>query len=145
MKKQVEVLVDDIDQRTEAVKTMPFVIDGKAYEIDLGEQNLARFYRVLEPFMAVARTEQPKQLKQAAPKRNRKSRAKAKTATKRPSRAKAAGPTPSQIREWARQTGYPVGKAGRVSAAAREAFLEAHAKKQNGTENAAEIKDALAA
>lgn len=130
------MVVDDLDQRTESVKTLVFIVDGKSYEIDLGEKNLERFHRVLEPFTSVARSEEP--VKRATPKKKaRKStkrmvRAKAETKSKTSTRTRTAqktGPTPNQIRTWAHEVGYPVGKAGRVSKAARAAFLEAHATK----------------
>ena len=50
-KRVVEILTDDLDGG-EATETVSFALDGKAYEIDLGEENAAKLRGALEPFVA---------------------------------------------------------------------------------------------
>jgi hypothetical protein len=47
-------LVDDLDG-SEAVVTVSFSLDGRSYEIDLSEGNLAEFRAALDPFVSAAR------------------------------------------------------------------------------------------
>lgn len=55
MARHTEVrLVDDLDG-SEGSETLGFGIDGKGYEIDLGEANAARLRDALAPFVAAAR------------------------------------------------------------------------------------------
>jgi hypothetical protein len=51
---KVVKMLDDID-KTEAAETVPFAIDGMAFEIDLSEANAARFREVMAEFVAHAR------------------------------------------------------------------------------------------
>jgi hypothetical protein len=61
---------DDLDG-TEAVETVPFSIDGMAFEIDLSEDNAARFRGVMAEFVLAAR--RPVKAKPKARKRESKS------------------------------------------------------------------------
>ena len=54
MRKVQVVLQDDING-SEPAKTVHFSLDGKAYEIDLSEQNAAALRDALAPWIAAAR------------------------------------------------------------------------------------------
>lgn len=46
------ILADDLDNSiTENVQTLTFALDGKQYEIDLGEENSAKLRDALAPFI----------------------------------------------------------------------------------------------
>lgn len=95
------VLVDDIDG-SEANETVSFAIDGRDYEIDLSSRNASKLRDVLAPYIGHAR-------RGGGRKRNRGN-----------------GPSPSDIRAWARENGFTVPDRGRVSSQVREAYLAAH-------------------
>lgn len=97
------VLVDDIDG-SEAEETVSFALDGSTYEIDLSAENAQRLRDSLAPFIGHARR---------ASSRARRGRG-------------AAGPTPGEIREWARSQGMEVSDRGRVSEEVRSAYAAAH-------------------
>lgn len=125
MLKNIEVTVDDLDGKTPSVKTLVLTVDGIAYELDLGEKNLARLHRALEPFTAVARTVQVKKARKRTTAKTTTAKAAAtKPATRR--RRKSTEPSPNQIRAWAQENGIEVGAAGRVSKSVKDAFIAAH-------------------
>src|SRR4051794_9763316 len=98
------VLVDDIDG-TPAEETVSFALDGKDYEIDLHAKNAGKLRDALAPSVGPAR----------------------RAAGRRRGRAGAgAGPSPADIRAWARDNGFKVPDRGRVSSEVREAYLAAH-------------------
>ncbi len=97
------VLVDDIDG-SEAEETVSFALDSSTYEIDLNADNAQKLRDALAPFIGHARR---------ASSRGRRGRA-------------AAGPTPGEIREWARSQGMEVSDRGRVSEEVRSAYNAAH-------------------
>lgn len=96
------VLVDDIDG-TEAAETVCFALDGREYEIDLSAKNAARLREVVAPYLGHARR-----------------------AGGRRGRNRSGGPSPADIRAWARENGFAVPDRGRVSSQVREAYLSAH-------------------
>jgi hypothetical protein len=96
------VLVDDIDG-SEAEETVSFALDGKEYEIDLSAKNAAKLRDAIAPYVGHAR----------------------KAAGRRRGRT-GAGPSPADIRAWARDNGFTVPDRGRVSSEVREAYLAAH-------------------
>lgn len=98
------VLVDDIDG-TPAEETVTFALDGKEYEIDLNAKNAGKLRDALAPYVGHAR--------RAASRR-------------RGGRGAASGPSPADIRAWARDNGFDVPDRGRVSSEVREAYLAAH-------------------
>jgi hypothetical protein len=98
------VLVDDIDG-SPAEETVSFALDGKEYEIDLNAKNAAKLRDAVAPFVGHAR-------RAAGRRRGRGSGA--------------AGPSPADIRAWARDNGFDVPDRGRVSSEVREAYLAAH-------------------
>lgn len=100
------ILVDDIDG-TDADETVSFGIDGNQYEIDLTAANADRLRQALAPFVAHARRA-------------------ATSGRRRTGTRNSGGPTPAEIRDWARANGMDVSERGRVSAEVREAYDAAH-------------------
>ena len=96
------VLVDDIDG-TEAAETVSFAIDGREYDIDLSTRNAERLREALALYVGHARR-----------------------GGGRRGRNRTGGPSPADIRAWARENGFDVPDRGRVSANVREAYLAAH-------------------
>lgn len=99
-------LVDDIDGSA-AVETVSFAIDGKSYEVDLNEANAAKLREAVAPFVGVGRRVGAARRGPAA-------------------RSSAGGPTPQDLRAWARDNGYQVSDRGRVSEEIRQAYAAAH-------------------
>ena len=93
----VEMLEDDMDGGTADV-TVSFALDGKAYEIDLSNDNAERLREALQPYVSAARPAA------GAPR------------TTRRSSSKALGESPAEVREWARANGYQVNERGRIPA-----------------------------
>ncbi|MDL4776862.1 MULTISPECIES: histone-like nucleoid-structuring protein Lsr2 [Thermomonosporaceae] len=107
MAQKVQVLlVDDLDGG-EAVETVSFSLDGRAYEIDLNKKNAAKLRKAIAPFLENARKARP---------------------TGRKSAARAAGSRErsSEIREWARSAGVKVNERGRIPANVIEKYEAAH-------------------
>jgi hypothetical protein len=96
------VLVDDIDG-SDAAETVAFALDGREYEIDLNEKNASGLRDALALYVGHAR-------RGGGAKR----------------RGRTGGPTPAEIRVWARENGFEVPDRGRVSSEVREAYLAAH-------------------
>lgn len=99
------ILVDDLDGK-EADETVSFSLDGSAYEIDLSKANAQKLRDALAPYIGHARPSQ-------ASGRRRRGRA-------------VGGPTPAEIRAWARANGMEVSERGRVSEEVRSAYAAAH-------------------
>lgn len=101
------ILLDDIDGG-EAKRTATFALDGKAYEIDLNEENLDKLSEAMAPFIAKARRSST-------------------GAGRRPaSRASSTGGDASAVRTWAREHGYDVSDRGRVPKEIRDAYDQSH-------------------
>lgn len=99
------VLVDDMDG-SEATETVSFALDGTEYEIDLSGVNAGELRAALGPYIDAGR--------------------KVGGRRRRGGRAGGAGPSASEIRQWARENGWDVPDRGRVSAEVREAYAAAH-------------------
>jgi hypothetical protein len=93
------VFTDDLDGGP-ADETVRFGIDGTQYEIDLSKTHADELRAALQPFVASAR---------------RVSAAGSKRAAARPA-ARRGGPSPSDVRAWARSEGIEVKDKGRVPA-----------------------------
>ena len=97
-----EELVDDLDGST-GDRTVNFMWDGTAYEIELSKKNAATFAKAMKPYVDAAR-------RVRAPRQRR-------------GRASAAGRRDlSDIREWAASNGYKVAPRGRIAANVVEAY-----------------------
>jgi hypothetical protein len=97
------VLVDDIDGSA-AEETVSFALDGKEYEIDLSAKNAAKLRDAFAPYVGHAR----------------------KAAGRRRGARTGNGPSPAEIRAWARENGFDVPDRGRVSSEVRDAYVAAH-------------------
>ena len=89
------VVTDDLDGTPDA-ETVAFSFNGQSYEIDLGQKNLARFQKSLQPFMEAGR---------------KTARRKASTSA----RGGAARIDRAAVRAWAAQQGLKVSERGRIS------------------------------
>jgi hypothetical protein len=93
-RKMQVVFTDDIDGGP-ADETVKFAIDGTAFEIDLSTAHAEELRQALQPFIAAAR--------------------KVGGSTRRASRSsRPAGPSPSDVRAWAKAEGLKVSDRGRV-------------------------------
>lgn len=113
MAQKVQVLlVDDLDGGS-ADETIPFAIDGTAYEIDLSKAHAAELRDALARYVGAAR---------------KVSRARSSAAAGR--RGGAAAPIDREqaaaIRSWARREGHEVSDRGRIPATIIEAYNSAH-------------------
>ena len=119
MAQQVNVkFVDDLDG-SDAEGTVSFAIDGRAYEIDLSEDNAARLRESLASFVAAAR---------------KSGGASAAAGRRAPKMTASSGRRPqpldreqtAAIRAWAGQNGHQVSDRGRISKTVVDAFQAAH-------------------
>jgi Lsr2 len=118
MAQQVNVkFVDDLDG-SDAAGTVLFAIDGRAYEIDLSEDNAARLRESLASFVAAARKGGGAA---AAGRRTPKMTANSGRRPQPLDREQTAA-----IRAWARQNGHQVSERGRISKTVVDAFQAAH-------------------
>ncbi len=98
------VLEDDMDGGT-AEQTVTFGLDGTTYEIDLSAQNAAKLRDALAPYVAAARRSSGR-------------------GSRRQSRGRGSGgPSPAEIRDWARAHGHKdVSDRGRIPAHVRAEY-----------------------
>jgi hypothetical protein len=116
MAQKVDVrFVDDLDG-SEASGTVSFALDGRAYEIDLSEENAAKLRDSLATFVAAARRTGSRR-----PRGQRSSTSEAPATPARPSREATAA-----VRTWARENGHEVSERGRIPKAVIEAYNSAH-------------------
>ena len=119
MAQQVNVkFVDDLDG-SDAAGTVSFAIDGRAYEIDLSDDNAARLRDSLASFVAAGR---------------KSGGASAAAGRRAPKMTASSGSRPqpldreqtAAIRAWARQNGHEVSDRGRIAKTVVDAFEAAH-------------------
>ncbi|MGI8578578.1 MAG: histone-like nucleoid-structuring protein Lsr2 [Nocardioidaceae bacterium] len=101
------VLEDDLDGST-ADETVMFGLDGTSYEIDLSSEHAATLRDGLSQYVGAARRASGRGLRRGVRGRG------------------ATGPSPSDVREWARANGFEVSGRGRVPADVRTAYNAAH-------------------
>ena len=101
------ILVDDLDG-SDAVETVSFGLDGKAYTIDLNADHAKALRENLDEYIEAARRVGG----QGGGKP---------TSKPRPSREQTAA-----IRAWARQNGHEISERGRISAPILKAYQAAH-------------------
>ncbi|HEY8790909.1 MAG TPA: Lsr2 family protein [Actinopolymorphaceae bacterium] len=113
MAQQVNVvLVDDLDG-SEAGETVVFGLDGTTYEIDLSEKNAKKLRDSIALYVASAR-------------RTGGRRGTARTAGRAPSTATSTDT--ASVRTWAKSKGYEVSDRGRISAEILDAYKKANRK-----------------
>lgn len=98
------VLLDDIDGGA-ADETVTFSLDGVSYEIDLSAGNAAKLREAMAPWVGGAR----------------RVGGRTRTVTRRGA-ARSSGGKNTEIREWARASGYSVSDRGRIPAEVKAAF-----------------------
>ncbi|GAA4159508.1 Lsr2 family protein [Gryllotalpicola daejeonensis] len=119
MKKVIEQLVDDISGDViadGAGETISFAIDGKSYEIDLGEANAAKLREALQPYIAAGRRSSAL----STPARQAATRATRSSSSSHWSAGYAV------VREWAQANGIDVSPRGRVADSVMKAYEDAH-------------------
>jgi hypothetical protein len=108
--------VDDLDG-SEAVGTVTFALDNRAYEIDLSDENTDKLHEALAPFIEHGR--------KAGGRSGGRGRTRGQAAMTdtpaRPNREET-----HAIREWARQHGHEVSDRGRISQSVMEAYKAAN-------------------
>jgi hypothetical protein len=120
MAQQLNVkFVDDLDG-SDAAGTVSFGIDGRAYEIDLSDDNAARLRDSLASFVAAARKSGGSGA--AGGRRGQKMT----TASSGPRSQPLDREQTAAIRAWARQNGHEVSDRGRISKTVVDAFQAAH-------------------
>ena len=112
---QVIMTCDVHDGEAEAATTVTFAVEGQSYEFELCEAHLAEFREAMEGWSVHSRPVS----RRAAPASGRSSRG---------SRGGGAdgGPSPAEVREWARSQGLAVNSRGRVPAELHAAYEAAH-------------------
>jgi hypothetical protein len=99
------VLVDDLDG-SEATDTVTFTLDARTYEIDLSDENAAKLRDTLAQYIAAARRESGTRRSVAA-------------RTQQPAGERE---QTAAIRQWARENGLNVSERGRIPKSVAEAF-----------------------
>jgi hypothetical protein len=105
--------VDDLDG-SEAVGTVTFALESRAYEIDLSDENTDKLHEALAPFIEHARqigrgSGRGRGRRQPAPEKHTRSNREQTQA----------------IREWARQNGHQVSDRGRIPKSVIQAYQAA--------------------
>jgi hypothetical protein len=106
MRKVVTQLVDDLDGGR-ADETVAFALDGRAYEIDLSQNNASALRKALDEFVTHAR----------------------KAGTVREAKVSSTQRDVSQtraMREWARKNGHNISNRGRIPGPVVTAYEAAH-------------------
>ena len=103
-RKTVEKVYSDIsgDEIAENSSSLRFAFDGTSYEIDLTDDERAKFEEALSPYVAAAR--------------------KSGTATRRQKTSSTGGPDPKAVRAWAIEKNIDVPSRGRIPASVLEAY-----------------------
>ncbi|MFD9569756.1 Lsr2 family protein [Streptomyces sp. NPDC059982] len=107
--KIVTIYTDDLTgEETQDASTHTLVIDGVAYEMDLGPDSYDKLLEAVSPFTKVGRRVRGTRTKAATP------------------RTAGTGQDTAAIRAWAKEQGLNVNDRGRVPAEVREAYNAAH-------------------
>jgi Lsr2 len=106
------IVIDDMDGKSIATRTMAFALAGESFEIDLSDEHLKEMHEAVAPFIAAARRLQ--QQRRQAPRT---------TASRERSR---------EARVWAKEAGVPVNPRGRVSELVMQRFEAAQVNGHNG-------------
>ena len=107
MTRKVQVVLQDDLNGGEPAQTLSFSLEGRAYEIDLTEQNAQALRDALAPWIAAARHASIARIPQPR---------------SRPGRAS----DTVDIRRWAKENGIPVSERGRISLDLRTRYEAAH-------------------
>jgi hypothetical protein len=117
--KTIVTLVDDLTgEVAENITTVEFALDGRAYELDLTEENSAKLRNVLSQYVNAARKIGGQRRSGTRPDRGIKSTSRT-TGYNRE--------TLKSIREWAKKNGHNVSDRGRLPAEVVQAWETAQA------------------
>ncbi|KTR95527.1 hypothetical protein NS220_05775 [Microbacterium testaceum] len=109
-KKHITQLIDDLDGSVlESGTTINFSLEGRAYEIDLSENNAKKLREAFEPFTVAARS-----IGSSAP------------SVRRSPRRAASTRDLVDVRAWAEKNGHSINARGRISSAVLSAYDAAH-------------------
>jgi len=114
--------IDDLDG-SDASGTFDFGLEGRAYQIDLSDDNAAKLRDALAPFIGAARKAGGRGSGRGSG-RGR-ARAQRQTATAEDKPARSNREETAAIREWARANGHKVNDRGRISKSVMEAYQAA--------------------
>jgi nucleoid-associated protein Lsr2 len=109
MTRKVQVVLQDDLNGAEPAHTVFFGLDGKAYEIDLTDQNAQALRDALAPWIAAARRASTAQIPSPRSKSGR-------------------SPDTVDIRRWAKENHIPVSDRGRISIDLRTRYEVAHSR-----------------
>lgn len=112
MAQKVQIILEDDLDGGEADETVSFALDGTSYEIDLNADNAEKLREALATYVGHARKVTG-------------SRGGGRRSSSRSS-GNGSGPSPKEVREWARENGHEVPDRGRIPAEVREAYDAAH-------------------
>jgi hypothetical protein len=117
--KTIVTLVDDLTgEVAENISTVEFALDGRAYELDLTDENSAKLHDALSQYVQAARKIGGR----------RRSGVRPGQATKTTGHAPGySRETLKSIREWAKKNGHNVSDRGRLPADVVQAWETAHA------------------
>ncbi|WP_206789733.1 Lsr2 family protein [Amycolatopsis sp. MtRt-6] len=122
MTKRVTIEILDDTDGSRAEQTVPFGLDGVAYEIDLSTTNANELREALAPYVAAARRTGGRRIKVAVGQPT--------DSTKQESEPSLNYTATHDIRTWARANGYEVADQGRISKTVVEAY---HSSRQHGS------------
>jgi hypothetical protein len=109
--------IDDLDG-SDAVGTVTFSLENRAYEIDLSDDNTDKLHEALAPFI-----EHGRQVSGRGGGRGRRRAQTQSSEEKKPARSNRE--ETAAIREWARANGHKVNDRGRISKSVVEAYQAA--------------------
>ena len=109
--------IDDLDG-SDAVGTVTFSLENRAYEIDLSNENTDKLHDALAPFI-----EHGRQVSGRGAGRGRRRAQTQSSEEKKPARSNRE--ETAAIREWARANGHKVNDRGRISKSVVEAYQAA--------------------
>ena len=114
-KVQVVLTCDLDDEEVPAAETVTFGFDGSTYAFELCERHLAEFQDTIHAYIGSARlADGPRRRRAASP------------GPGRPRPRNGGGVSSSDIRAWARESGYEVSERGRIPAEIRAAYEAAN-------------------
>jgi|SRR4051794_21159711 len=107
------LVIDDLDESTDEVRTVRLSVDGRSVEIDLSARNFDKLSKAVAPYLQAGR-----KTSSSTPARRRRTFA-APGAPRKSSDTQA-------IREWAQANGHDVNSRGRIKKDIVDAYEAAH-------------------
>lgn len=112
------VTLDDLDGTSEAAETILYLYDGQYLEVDLSEENAAKFRKALAPYITVSRTVPAKDA-------GRRVLSNGSTQTAINATVILDEIDPAIVRAWAIKNGHEISEKGRVPQNIVEAWRQA--------------------